>query len=636
MLRCRCLRRARGDDYPLVPVALTVGAAVGLAVYLRTRPKPAGYRMTLEWRAYDALAQALDDRYGWDKLPKVVSLGVLIGLRNLLRQHNLYDTGTEPTVNRPQAPPPPADYLTSRTAGGSYNDLGDPTMGMSGMRFGRNMPLAKTMPDRARLLEPNPRVVSRELLTRETFTPATSVNSLAATWLQFMVKDWFSHGTGTKDNPYQLAPVAGDDWPTPPVTIMRTLPDPTTPPGSGAPPTYLNTETPWWDGSQIYGSNADLQKLMRTGQDGKLVSGPGGIVPLPGGDQSPDMTPGFWLGIAAMRNLFALEHNAICDRLKQAYPSWSDDALFQRARLVNAALIAKIHTVEWTPAIISHPVTQYALPVNWYGIAGPRVHRMLGRLGNSEVLSGIPGSPTDHYGVPYSITEEFAAVYRMHPLIRDDYDFRNAIGDAAIQSCTFAELTGPAGQAMLEKIGLRDALYSFGTLYPGAIILHNYPRFLQQFTRPKGDLQDLAATDILRSRELGVPRYNEFRRLLRLRPAQRFGDLCLDPRWGEELRQVYDGDLEAVDLSVGLFAEQRPTGFAFSDTAFRIFILMASRRLNSDRFFTVDFTPKVYTPEGLQWIDDNSMSTVLTRHFPELGGSLRSIANAFTPWPGTR
>ena len=76
----------------------------------------------------------------------------------------------------------------------------------------------------------------------------------------------------------------------------------------------------------------------------------------------------------------------------------------------------------------------------------------------------------------------------------------------------------------------------------------------------------------------------------------------------------------------------RPAGFAFSDTAFRIFILMASRRLNSDRFFTRDYTPQVYTQAGLDWIDDNTMATVLLRHHPELGPAMRSITNAFVPW----
>ena len=37
------------------------------------------------------------------------------------------------------------------------------------------------------------------------------------------------------------------------------------------------------------------------------------------------------------------------------YTTWDDERLFLTARLVNSALIAKIHTVEWTPAILDHP-----------------------------------------------------------------------------------------------------------------------------------------------------------------------------------------------------------------------------------------------------------------------------------------
>ena len=84
---------------------------------------------------------------------------------------------------------------------------------------------------------------------------------------------------------------------------------------------------------------------------------------------------------------------------------------------------------------------------------------------------------------------------------------------------------------------------------------------------------------------------------------------------------------------VGMFAEPLPEGFAFSDTAFRIFILMASRRLNSDRFFTRDYTPQVYTPAGhATGSTTTDMTTVLLRHFPELGPALRGLENAFVPW----
>lgn len=47
---------------------------------------------------------------------------------------------------------------------------------------------------------------------------------------------------------------------------------------------------------------------------------------------------------------------------------------------------------------------------------------------------------------------------------------------------------------------------------------------------------------------------------------------------------MYDDDIEKVDLLIGSLAEDpRPTGFAFAETSFQIFIVMASRRLHADR-----------------------------------------------------
>jgi hypothetical protein len=59
---------------------------------------------------------------------------------------------------------------------------------------------------------------------------------------------------------------------------------------------------------------------------------------------------------------------------------------------------------------------------------------------------------------------------------------------------------------------------------------------------------------------------------------------------------------------------------------------MASRRLNSDRFFTTDFTARVYTKAGMAWIAENDMSSVLLRHFPALAPALHQVKNAFAPW----
>src|SRR6185503_11501481 len=126
----------------------------------------------------------------------------------------------------------------------------------------------------------------------------------------------------------------------------------------------------------------------------------------------------------------------------------------------------------------------------------------------------------------YSLTEEFVTVYRMHPLIRDEYSFRRLSGDQEFEQRTFAEVTDVHGNELLENASMEDLLYSFGTMYPGAIQLHNFPKLLQHFTRPDGKIMDLAATDIMRTREFGVPRYTIFRELLHLRPVSSFEDIC--------------------------------------------------------------------------------------------------------------
>jgi len=64
-------------------------------------------------------------------------------------------------------------------------------MGKVGTAFGRNL-RPQYLPH---LLDtPNPVIVSRELLYREHFIPASSLNVLAAAWIQFQVHDWVQHG----------------------------------------------------------------------------------------------------------------------------------------------------------------------------------------------------------------------------------------------------------------------------------------------------------------------------------------------------------------------------------------------------------------------------------------------------------
>jgi hypothetical protein len=484
-------------------------------------------------------------------------------------------------------------------------------------------------------MTPSPRLVSRRLLTRDTFKPAESLNLLAAAWIQFMTHDWFNHGKNQADNAFHIPLEADDPWSDRPMQIQRTAADPTRTPGEAdLPPTYVNAVSHWWDSSAVYGCDDDTCDRLRSHRDGKLTVQDGRL-PLDhkSGLSITGFNDNWWIGLGLMHTLFTLEHNAICDALKQDFRSWSDERLYQTARIINAALMAKIHTVEWTTAILAHPTLQVGMNANWWGLAGERVKKLFGRFGEGEVISGIPGSPLEHHGVPFTLTEEFASVYRLHTLIPDVLEFRSLRNGSLLKRLDFPEVANRnAARVIDDRVSVMDVLYSFGTSHPGAVSLHNFPRFLQDLHTQDGAHVDLAAVDIMRDRERGVPRYNRFRRLLHMKPYTSFEELTPNKEWQRELREVYNNDIEAVDLQVGMCAEVAPSGFGFSDTAFRIFILMASRRLKSDRFFTTDFNERVYTRTGMDWVNNNHFGSVLLRHYPELTGPLRGVKNPFAPW----
>jgi hypothetical protein len=572
----------------------------------------------------------------WHELPKEIALLNLRAFRDELREANLYDGAPPEVESEGDAAPVALEELPAhRTYDGSLNDPAHPTMGKAGVVFGRNHPLGITTPETLpELMEPNPRVVATALMHRKEFIPATSLNNLAAAWIQFQNHDWFSHGDNNPDSSLQVPLAENDPWGGEAMEVRSTR-TPSAPGDEQLPPAYVNTVTHWWDGSQIYGSSQERNQALRSGSGGEMKVEEGRLPEESDkGLHGIDLTgfaDNYWLGLSLLHTLFVKEHNAIAAFLRGHYPTWDDEELFLTARLCNSALMAKIHTVEWTPGILATPVLRAAMHANWYGALPAWAASRLPRIDQLEGLFGVVGGEQEHHAAPYAITEEFASVYRLHPLIADDWEIRSHRTGALIAEDEFINLQGHDTRASVDKYGWSDLMYSFGTSHPGAICLHNHPRALANLTRVNGDRVDLATIDVLRDRERGVPRYNDFREKLRKPRIKKFEDISSDPEWCDQIKDVY-GDVDAVDLQVGLLAEKPPKGFGFSDTAFRIFILMASRRLKSDRFFTRDFTPEVYTPEGLDWVQKNTMVDVLLRHHPELQPALAGCENAFAPW----
>ncbi len=112
------------------------------------------------------------------------------------------------------------------------------------------------------------------------------------------------------------------------MTLPKTKPDAILDPSDVQCPGYKNTNTAWWDSSQIYGSSEATTQTLRTKDpDGKLTLTEKGTEAFLPRDDSGNPLTGFntnwWIGLELLHTLFALEHNAICDALRKAYPSWT-------------------------------------------------------------------------------------------------------------------------------------------------------------------------------------------------------------------------------------------------------------------------------------------------------------------------
>ena len=218
------------------------------------------------------------------------------------------------------------DLIRWRNPDGSCNDIRNPLMGSTGTPFARNVQFEATYPDlgaseltrnrhgnRLALLQPDPQLISRKLLTREQSSPskcnegqglpgysvaancdyqkAPFFNVLAAFWIQFMTHDWFSHLEEGHNQPQQWMPTgcatrrtAAGDVPLTPAEIAAAgcrpedRIDRAYVAQAGDPPsfstggttrlaraykTHANNVTAWWDASQIYGYDSTSKQRVK-------------------------------------------------------------------------------------------------------------------------------------------------------------------------------------------------------------------------------------------------------------------------------------------------------------------------------------------------------------------------------------
>jgi hypothetical protein len=621
--------------------------------------------MALLWQAWD---RALGGR--WDKLPSVLGELYLYMNEQSLRLHIWDASASAPSTDVTAYAAATEKEKTTRSADGTYFDDQDPGMAKAGARFNQlRTPEGPVKADWA-TTGVSPLVISEKLMARQKAADGSSIikeagilNDLAAGHIQFNVHDWENHERQPiSEDPLKFPlpaghPLAADGATE--MTLDRTAVDPTLPAGYDGPRTSRNMETSGWDMSNIYGSSLERQLQVRSMVDGKMKIGADGRllddpekpgVPLTGFNDN--MSP----QLIMMHTIWTLEHNSVADAVKSEHPDWNDEQIFQMARLRVSALNARLHTTEWTRALLPNRILHAGMWHDWYGFLGkraklwimrftdrnPRLGRILfSKLVRNELAFGVPGTSTQHFGKHYGFVEEFPDVYRLHSMLRDVYKIQSLTANpdgtvkvTLVNRVALEDMIGFKSRDKMLEHSTQDWMFSFLMESAGALKTNNAPDALRNLTTQDGRRIDLPAVDVIRTRErMAASTYVKFVTRLGETPPKTFLELTGgDKETADLLASVYP-TVEDVDFGVGILAERKPDAFALGNRQFKVFVLSAPARLKNDRFLSEQYDAKYYGASGMEYVEHTNFANLVERHWPALRPAVEGVENMFAPLP---
>lgn len=401
----------------------------------------------------------------------------------------------------------------------------------------------------------------------------------------------------------------------------------------------INQLTSYIDASQVYGFSYEFSRDLRnfTTDEGLLRTGisfPNQRVMLPfaaptdGIDcrrdveeskmncfAAGDIRVNEQIGLTAMHTIWMREHNRIAQQLHDINAHWDGETLYQEARKIVGAQMQLITYEHWLPNVLGERGMEMLGPYRGYDpTVDPSVSNEFAtaalRFGHTlinPILHRLNESfqpiPQGHLELHRAFFAPWRLVYEggVDPLMRGMFD-------------TPAKLKKPAENLNTE---LTEKL--FHTAHAVAL--------------------DLAAINIQRGREHGIPGYNAYRVKCNLTEAKSFDDFSeiSDANVRDQLKRLY-GHPSNVDLFVGGILEDQVDGAKIGPT-FRCILIDQFERLRSgDRHWYEN--PSTFAPAQLTQIKMGSLARVLCDngdnitqitpnifHLPETQSGYRSCAS---------
>ncbi len=341
---------------------------------------------------------------------------------------------------------------------------------------------------------------------------------------------------------------------------------------------HPNRITAFLDASGVYGSDLDRANWLRTFSDGKLKTSAGNNLPFntldgeleseidPTAPHMADdvgMSPKLFVAgdvranenllLIGMHTLFVREHNRLCDELILANPTWTDEMLYQHARRLVIGMLQAIVYEEWLPAMGVH-VPDYA---GYDATQNPNIFNVFSasafRLGHTLLNSNIQRMDNEGNMIPQGDIGLLSAFFNPLEFI-----------DGGGMDPLFKGMAAKIQQEMDAKVIDDVRNFLFGP--PGA-----------------GGL-DLAAININRGRERGIPDFNKVREDFGLTPYTTISELCSNPEAVAALTTLY-GDVDDIDSWVGMLAEDHMSDALFGPTIMKIMEEQFKIIRDGDRFY---------------------------------------------------